>query len=118
MEKRGFGELEWAILNILKSGKRMTVKEVQKLLGEENKYTTVMTVMSRLAEKNQLKREKVGLQYEYWLQAPTIYEKVKKKVFGLKPAEMISYLIDSSEELTEEELAEIEKMIAKARKRR
>ena len=60
MTKRSFGELELAILRVLKSGERMTVKQVHTLLGEQNKYNTIMTVMLRLAEKKTLARERVG----------------------------------------------------------
>ena len=52
MTKRAFGELELAILQILKAGGRMSVKEVHQALGGHDKYTTIMTVMSRLAEKS------------------------------------------------------------------
>ncbi len=70
MTKRAFGELESQILYILKSGERQTVKDVHKALGGDDNYNTVMTVMSRLAEKKQLARERIGLQYEYWLLKP------------------------------------------------
>jgi predicted transcriptional regulator len=119
MTKRAFGELELAILHILKSGKRATVKEVHQILGEDNKYNTIMTVMLRLSEKDVLARERVGAHYEYWLlpakaKIPSFMEKFKKKVFGLKPTEMVSYLIES-EDITDEEIAEMEQMLEKAK---
>lgn len=123
MGKRAFGELGLAILHILKSGRRMTVKEVHHILGGDNKYNTIMTVMSRLAEKKQLGRERVGLQYEYWLipsqaKVPSFIEQFKQKIFGVKTVSMVSYLIESADDITEEDLFEMEKMIAKAKKER
>lgn len=119
MAKRAFGELEHAILNILKkSGNRMTVKEVFRIIGQENKYTTIMTVMHRMTEKGLLAREMVDGHYEYWLlllKAPSFLEQLKKKAFGFKTAEMVSYLIESAEDVTEEELDAMEKILQKAK---
>jgi predicted transcriptional regulator len=120
MHKRKFGELELSVLRVLKSGKKMTVKQVHSILGEENKYNTIMTVMSRLAEKGNLGREKVGLQYVYWLlpsetKVPSFIEQLKKSIFGIKTTEMISYLIDSAEDISQEEFAEMERLIANAK---
>ncbi len=123
MTKRGFGELELAILRILQSGKKMTVKQVHSILGEQNKYNTIMTVMLRLSEKKVLERERVGLHYEYWLtslksKVPTFIEQFKKKIFGVKTIEMMSYLIDSAEEISKEEFDEMEKMLKEAKIKR
>lgn len=90
MTKRAFGELESQILCILKSGDRKTVKEVQQILGNQDNYNTIMTVLSRLAEKNQLHREKKGLQYLYWIAADntppsfSFLTLLKQKFFGVK----------------------------------
>lgn len=119
MAKRAFGELETEILYILKSGERKTVKDVHKALGGHDNYNTVMTVMSRLAEKKQLAREKIGLQYEYWITSPkdstSFIDKIKKKLFGVKTSVLVSHLIESAEDLSDEDLAEMEKMIQKTR---
>ena len=120
MKKREFGDLELAVLGVLKSGERMTVKEVHRLLGGKDKYTTIMTVMFRLANKKALARERVGSHYEYW-QIPknsSFFEKIKKKLFGVKPRELIACLIDSGNEISDEELLEMEKMLAAAREKR
>lgn len=123
MTRRSFGELELAILRILKPGERLTVKQVHSILGSENKYTTVMTVMLRLAEKKILARERVGLQYEYWLltsksKVPTFIEQLKRKIFGINITEMISYLIDSAEDISEEDFAVMENIIENAKIKR
>ncbi len=81
-----------------------------------------MTVMVRLTEKKVLARERVGSQYEYWLTTPestptSLLKQLKKKIFGFKPTEVVSCLIDS-DEVSAEELAEMEKLLqnAKAKK--
>lgn len=121
MKKRGFGELELAVLATLKSGKRMTVKEVHHHLGSSNKYTTIMTVLLRLANKKILGRERVGAHYEYWLLSPiqetsSFIEKIKRTIIGMKPVELVSYLIDK--DISDEELLEMEKLVAKAKQER
>lgn len=108
--KRAFGELEAEILRILSSGERKTVKEVHAALG--GSYTTIMTVMSRLASKKELAREKVGLQYAYWLNG-SFLDRLKTKLFGIKPSLLLSHLIDA--EVSDEELAEMEKLVKEAK---
>lgn len=123
-KKRNFGELEFAILALFKSHQQLTVKEVLKMLGGQDKYTTIMTVMSRLVEKHELRRERTGLQYLYSMNpskksAPSsLLERLKQKIFGGKSASMISYLIESGDDLTDEELAEMEKLIHEVKKGR
>ena len=123
-KKRIFGELEFAILSLFKSHEELTVKEVLKMLGEDDKYTTIMTVMSRLVEKKELKRERIGLQYHYSMNpskksAPSsLLERLKQKIFGGKSASMISYLIESGDDITEDELAEMEKLIQEMKRTR
>lgn len=123
MTKRAFGELEIAILNILKSGQRMSVKDVHHIIGGQDKYTTIMTVLLRLTEKKMLAREKKGLHYEYWLlpttkKTPSFFEKLKKMAFGIKTTAMVSYLIESAEDISDEELTEMEQLLRKIKKMR
>lgn len=117
MSKRAFGELESQILFIFKSAERKTVKEVHQALGGHDNYNTVMTVMTRLVEKKQLAREKVGLQYEYWkLSSPhSILNVLKRKLFGVSSSLLVSHLIETAEDLSEEDLLEMEKLVKKAR---
>lgn len=123
-KKRNFGELELTILTLFKSHPQLTVKEVLKMLGGEDKYTMIMTVMSRLVEKQELQRERIGLQYQYSINkskisAPSsLLERLKQKIFGGKSASMISYLIESGDDITDAELAEMEKLINAVKKTR
>ncbi len=122
MGKRIFGELELAILNVFqKEGAKRTVRDVLQILGKEDKYTTIMTVMNRLVEKGELKREREGLSYSYSLQAKKLrhklFEKWRQKIFGGNSALMISYLLESGEDITQDELLQIEELIARAKQK-
>src|SRR5215475_11471914 len=122
MGKRIFGELELAILNAVKKvGSECTVRDVMQALGTQDKYTTIMTVMNRLVSKGELQRERVGLSYRYCIQAHrprSLFEKWRQKIFGGKSAQMISYLLESGSDITEEELAQIEQLIEQAKQKR
>ncbi|MDX8431218.1 MAG: BlaI/MecI/CopY family transcriptional regulator [Candidatus Algichlamydia australiensis] len=115
--KRKFGELELEILKLITEHGSATVKEIQKSLGSGDKYTSIMTVMSRLVEKGELQREKIGLQYHYKLSLkkaqPELLERIKKKIFGNRTAPMVSFLLETDSKISDAELAEIEKTIRK-----
>ena len=121
MKKRIFGELELSILDILRQkGSVCTVRDVLQALKNEDKYTTIMTVMNRLVAKGELKRERDGQSFRYCLQIkkprPTLLEKLKLRIFDGKSAQMISYLLESDHEITEEELEKLEKIIEAKRR--
>lgn len=121
-EKRVFGELEMAILKMFEIGIHLTVKDVLQALGGEDKYTTVMTVMNRLVEKKQLKRTRQGLHYTYQLIQVSqtvpkgLLERLKQRIFGGKSVLLINFLIESSEDISDKELAEMEKLIQQKKK--
>ena len=122
MGKRIFGELEFAILNLFqKDGSIRTVHDVLRALGMEDKYTTIMTVMNRLVVKGELQREKKGQSYQYRLQAKkgrySLFEKWRKKIFAGNSALMISYLLEEGEDITQEELLQIQELIDQAKQR-
>jgi predicted transcriptional regulator len=122
VEKRIFGELELAILSVFqKERSAYTVRDVLGALGRDDKYTTIMTVMNRLVAKGELHRERVGLSYRYVMrtQKPRIglIEKWRRKIFGGNSALMISYLLKSGEDITKEELLQIEQLIDQAKRR-
>ena len=70
-EKKGLnkvlGELETIIMELVWEEGEVTVREVHTVLHESRgvAYTTVMTVMSRLADKGVLKRHKVRAAFVY-----------------------------------------------------
>lgn len=115
MKKRVFGELEMAVLSLFKKAdSHLTVRDVLKSLGAEDKYTTVMTVMNRLVTKGELSREREGMAYRYTLNSQKVhlglFEKLKKRFFEGKSVQLISYLLED-EKITPEELEQLEKMI-------
>ncbi|MEF3274242.1 MAG: BlaI/MecI/CopY family transcriptional regulator [Chloroflexus sp.] len=61
------GPLETEIMQILWQEGSSTVKKVHRRLAQQRDiaYTTVMTTMSRLADKGVLRREREGLAYVY-----------------------------------------------------
>ena len=71
--KKVLGELEAEIMKIVWKADKATVRDVYEQLRLERSlaYTTVMTIMSRLAEKGLLEKEPVGNAYVY---SPTISE--------------------------------------------
>lgn len=122
MEKRIFGELELAILNVFqKEGTHHTVRTVLEALAREDKYTTIMTVMNRLVLKGELHREKEGHSYRYCLKAKkgkySLFDKWRQKIFGGNSALMISYLLESTADISEEELLQIEQLIDQAKRK-
>ncbi|MGH2769386.1 MAG: BlaI/MecI/CopY family transcriptional regulator, partial [Actinomycetota bacterium] len=72
MNALSLGELEHAIMTyIWGRGQTVTVPEVHAHLTQTRKlaYTTTMTVMSRLAEKELLGRREERRPYTYWAAA-------------------------------------------------
>lgn len=119
--RRGFGELELLILEVLKSGKEMSVKDVMQKLPGDNKYTTIMTVMNRLTDKKVLARQKMGLHYNYTIlnsstKIPSLIQQFIQKMFGLNTSKLVSHLIDVSTEMTETELNELSQLIEAKKK--
>lgn len=95
-----FGELEQAVMDVLwASPTAMSVRDVQAELVRDRDlaYTTVMTVMDRLAKKSQLQRELEGRAWKY---RPTYSwaELVSNEIVGLLqtgPAEQRRAVLDA-----------------------
>jgi len=66
-EQKYLGELQAQIMEVAWSRPSVTVREVVDMLGvgRDMAYTTVMTVMSRLADQGLLSRDRVGKTYLY-----------------------------------------------------
>ncbi len=96
------GPLETEIMQIVWREKFTTVKKVHRVLQDQRDiaYTTVMTTMTRLAEKGVLNRRRDGLAYVY---APAITKRdfeammVRRVLDGLMDdyeEETITYILD------------------------
>ena len=96
------GPLEMSVMEIVWDRDRVTVRDVHDVLRQSRDiaYTTVMTTMTRLAEKGVLHRRRDGLAYIY---TPAITKRdfetmmVRRVLDGLMDdyeEETITYLID------------------------
>ena len=70
-DRRAPGPLETAVMAVVAGAPApVAVAEVQKQLPGDPAYTTVMTTLSRLAEKGALTQSREGRAYRYTLAAP------------------------------------------------
>jgi len=113
------GPLETDIMQIIWQDERSTVKKVHRKLSQQREiaYTTVMTTMSRLAEKGVLRRHREGLAYVY---TPAISETdfvtmvVQQVLDGLLDdysTTAVDYMIDYLARRNPNELRRIQKTI-------
>ncbi|ABQ88956.1 MAG: BlaI/MecI/CopY family transcriptional regulator [Roseiflexus sp.] len=113
------GPLETDIMQIIWQDERSTVKKVHRKLSQQREiaYTTVMTTMSRLAEKGVLRRHREGLAYVY---TPAISESdfvtmvVQQVLDGLLDdysTTAVDYMIDYLARRNPNELRRIQKTI-------
>lgn len=122
MGKLGFGELELTVLAIIQKLGRATVRDVYEKLGREGSYTTIMTVMSRMADKGELTRAKEGKQYVYWKSisqnspSKTALRRILDKIFGGNSTTLVSYLLETDSKISDKELEELEKLIQKRKR--
>jgi predicted transcriptional regulator len=112
------GETEMEVLQHVWRMKRATVAEVQECILKKRKiaYTTIMTVMKKLADKGYLQYEKDGATYVY--EPAQSQEEVQQnliqhlvtKAFDGSPAALIQTLV-KNESLSESEREEIRQLI-------
>ncbi len=120
------GELETEVMSIVWERGRATVQDVKDALEPRRAlaYTTVMTVMSRLAEKGVLKREKEGRAYYYT--PATSQEKVAgsllqglvRRLYAGATGKAIAQLLDTEEPVDDAELERLEALIRSKREAR
>lgn len=68
--RRGSGELEKSVLELLGRHKELSVSDVRRLLETDLAHTTVMTALVRLHGKGLVARERRGRSFVYALSAP------------------------------------------------
>ncbi|WP_234572545.1 BlaI/MecI/CopY family transcriptional regulator [Rhodohalobacter sp. 614A] len=114
------GETEMEILNIVWNLGEASVADVREKILEyrEVAYTTVMTIMKNLADKEYLKYRKDGLSYIYSAAVQpdqvrySLINRLIDKVFQGSPKDLVQTLVQN-ENLSEEERREIKNMIDK-----
>lgn len=120
------GPLELEVLGILNTSGEQSVGDIQthlKSSGHDLAYTTVMTVLVRLYNKNLVTRKKNGRLFLYSpakkkdSSAQSIFEKVKNSLFRSERLTPILSLLDNENDLTREELEELKKAVEQRLKR-
>lgn len=75
---------------------REVIEELNKSRPEPLAYTTVMTVMGRLAEKDVLRRRKIGRSYAYEAVAPDAAGLAVKDVLRTYGDDAVAHFIDEA----------------------
>ena len=117
------GDLEYDIMEIIWENKEVSVRTVHDILKKKRNlaYTTVMTVMSRLADKGILERIKEGSAYSYKavLNKENFIKSSVKQVLGNLLNDFTSPVISQFVELLDEEnpekIEELARLIEKKR---
>lgn len=117
------GDLEMDIMGIAWDLKEATVKDVFEVMYERRRlaYTTIMTVMNRLAIKKILGQDKSTVPYVYTplVQrdqiAHSMVDEVVERVMDGSSTAVISYLMDKGT-MSKDELAELKAKISEIEK--
>ncbi len=120
------GDLEADIMSVVWEKGRATVQEVQEALAprRELAYTTVMTVMSRLAEKGILGRVKEGRAYVYIPAVPqekaagSLLQSLVRRLYDGATGKAIAHLLETEENVDDAELERLEALIRAKREGR
>ena len=113
------GPLELKVLGVLNAEANMSVSDIQAVLkkqGHNLAYTTVMTVLVRLFDKDLVVRQKEGRQFLY---SPAkknsspikIFERMKTSLFGNEKLRPILGLLEADDGLSREELEELKRAV-------
>lgn len=119
------GELETEIMTVVWERGEVSVQDVKDALDPNRPlaYTTVMTVMSRLAEKGILNRRKDGRAYVY---SPAASQKstagsmlraLVQSLYHGATGEAIAHLLEEETDVDDAELDRLEKLIEAKRKK-
>ena len=120
------GELETDIMNVVWEKGQATVQDVKDALEPRRTlaYTTIMTVMSRLAEKGVVERRKEGRAYYYTPAASqekvagSLLQSLVKRLYAGATAKAIAQLLETEETVDDAELERLEALIRSKRKGR
>ena len=117
--RHSFGPLELKILGLFVAGEALAAGDVQARLdaaGDDLAYTTVMTVLSRLAEKGALSRKRDGKRYLYTASARAaklkvgVLSRIQRALFNESSLPSIAALIDEGA-LSASELRALRKLV-------
>jgi predicted transcriptional regulator len=113
------GELEAEVISAVWAQGEATVQDVKDALEPSRKlaYTTVMTVMTRLADKGMLTRRKEGRAYVYTPAysrkkvAGSLLQSLIQRFYKGATASAIAHLLETDEDVGEAELDRLEELI-------
>ncbi len=117
------GDLEADVLGVVWEKGQATVQEVKDALEPRRAlaYTTVMTVMSRLAEKGILERRKEGRAYYYTPAATqqkvagSLLQSLVRRLYDGATGKAIAQLLETDENVDDAELERLERLIRSRR---
>ncbi len=117
------GELESDVMSVIWEKGRATVQDVKDALEPRRSlaYTTVMTVMSRLAEKGVLNRQKEGRAFYYTPAvsqdkvAGSLLQSLVRRLYDGATGKAIAQLLETEENVDDDELERLEQMIRSRR---
>jgi predicted transcriptional regulator len=120
------GDLEAEVMSVVWEKGRATVQEVKDALEPRRSlaYTTVMTVMSRLAEKGMLDRQKEGRNYVYTPTASqekvagSLLRSVVRRLYDGATGKAIAQLLETEDSVDDAELERLEQLIHSKRQGR
>ena len=120
------GDLEAEIMGVVWEKGKATVQDVKDALEPRRSlaYTTVMTVMSRLAEKGVLERRKEGRAYYYTpvgsqeKVAGSLLRSLVQRLYAGATHKAVAQLLESDEGVDEAELERLEALIRSKRRAR
>jgi BlaI family penicillinase repressor len=121
-----FGELEADVMSVIWEKGQATVQDVLNVLAPRRNlaYTTVMTVMSRLAEKGVLLREKEGRAFVYRPAVPqdkaagSLLRSLVRRLYDGATGKAIAHLLEMEENVDDAELERLEQLIRARREGR
>lgn len=125
--KKLLGDLEAEIMEFVWAAGESTVREVHEIVGRRRDlaYTTVMTVMSRLAEKGLLTRRKGS--HKAMVYSPAVEREaflrrasasIFRGLFGDFGSPAMSQLVDMISDESDERIDELARLIEEKRRKR
>jgi predicted transcriptional regulator len=118
-EINSLGELEADVMSVVWEMGKATVQDVKDTLEPRRPlaYTTIMTVMSRLAEKGVLERQKQGRAYYYSPAATqekvagSLLQSLVRRLYDGATGKAIAHLLEAEDAVDDAELERLERLI-------
>lgn len=125
MNKQELSRRERQAMDLIYASEKLSVSEMQSRLPGEPTYSATRVLLQRLYKKGLLKFDRLGTKYIYSASTPkdtagkAALGKLVSTFFGGSTANTFNALLGvSSEELSNESLDELERLITKARSRK